>query len=152
VKADTVGMAVRPSPSFFPMPQDQQTTQRIVRIFVCDDVAELRHMIRADLEMHPGFEVVGEAGDGLAGVRGIATTRPDVVLLDLSMPGLDGLEVIPMIHVESPGTRIVVFSGFAMDPVGRRALALKASRYVSKTESMEALRSAIVEAAAEPAA
>ena len=134
------------------MPGNEQPPEQIVRIFLCDDVAELRHMIRAELEMHPGFEVVGEAGDGMAGVRGVATTRPDVVLLDLSMPGLDGLEAIPLIHVESPNTRIVVFSGFAMDPVGRQALALKATRYVSKSASMDALRSAILDAVAEPAA
>ena len=70
------------------------------------------------------------------------------MVLDLSMPELDGLEAIPLIHQVSPVTEIVVFSGFEEGKVAEVALRLKASRYVRKGAPLEELRSAVTELAA----
>src|ERR687885_819105 len=72
-------------------------------VYLCDDVADIRLLMRFALEEDPELRVVGEAGDGVAGVQGVAETQPDVVLLDLSMPQLDGLEVIARLRSVAPG-------------------------------------------------
>lgn len=94
------------------------------------------------------FEVVGEASDGEEAIALAGALEPDLVLLDLSMPGLDGLEAIPLIHERAPETRIVVFSGFARTQMGELALSRKAERYVEKGEPLERVREAILELAA----
>jgi DNA-binding NarL/FixJ family response regulator len=122
-----------------------------ISVVVCDDVPELRQLARAVLEEAGEMEVVGEAGDGREAIDVIERLQPDIVVLDLSMPELDGLEAIPLIHQIAPKTEIVVFSGFEEGKVADVALSLKASRYVRKGAPLEDLRSAVRELAADAA-
>jgi DNA-binding NarL/FixJ family response regulator len=122
-----------------------------VSVVVCDDVPELRQLARAVLEEEGEMEVVGEAGDGREALEVIERLQPDVVVLDLSMPELDGLEAIPLIHQVAPSTEIVVFSGFEEGKVAEIALRLKASRYVRKGAPLEDLRTAVRELAEDAA-
>jgi DNA-binding NarL/FixJ family response regulator len=114
-----------------------------ISIVVCDDVPELRRLARAVLEEQGDMRVVGEAGDGREAIDVIEGLQPDVVVLDLSMPELDGLEAIPLIHQVAPDAQIVIFSGFEEGKVAEVALALKASRYIRKGAPLEDLRSAV---------
>ncbi|HEX3318180.1 MAG TPA: response regulator transcription factor [Solirubrobacteraceae bacterium] len=124
------------------MNQDEQTP---LRIFVADDVPDMRALVRFALEDAPDMVVVGEAGNGAEAVAGIGRTRPDVVLLDLSMPDLDGLEVIPVVIEQSPETGIVVFSGFEAARMRGPTTDLGAHRYVEKGRPLDELRAAIRE-------
>ncbi len=123
-----------------------------IRIYLCDDVPELRTLLRYALEEDADLRVVGEAGDANTGVRQIAELRPDAVLLDLSMPGMDGLEAIPLIREASPATAIVVFSGFGADRMRAPALELGADDYLEKGEPLDSVlvtvRSAVLRRAA----
>ena len=118
-----------------------------IRVFLVDDVRELRVLLRMVLEEDPGMEVVGEASDGRAGVEGVERARPDVVLLDLSMPDMDGLEAIPLIRERAPETRIVVLSGHEPGRVSLEALGQGATRYVNKASNLEQIRGAVREVA-----
>jgi DNA-binding NarL/FixJ family response regulator len=120
-----------------------------IRVVVCDDVAELRALVRLALDDASGIEVVGELDNGQDAIRLIPDLQPDVVLVDLSMPGLDGLEAIPLIAQRAPRTGIVVFSGFAADRMREPALTRGADRYVEKGEPLEVLVAAVREVAAE---
>ena len=114
-----------------------------ISVVVCDDVPELRQLARAVLEESGDMAVVAEAGDGREAIEVIERHQPDVVVLDLSMPEMDGLEAIPLIHQVAPATEIVVFSGFEEGRVAEVALRLKASRYVRKGAPLEELRDAV---------
>ena len=116
-----------------------------IEVFVADDVPDMRALVRFALEDSPDMVVVGEAGTGAEAVAGVGKTRPDVVLLDLSMPDLDGLEVIPVVLEQSPETGIVVFSGFEAARMRGPATALGAHRYVEKGRPLDELRTAIRE-------
>jgi YesN/AraC family two-component response regulator len=78
------------------------------------------------------LEVVGEAADGKQAVELVTLEKPDAVILDLSMPVMDGLEAIPLIKEASPQTKIVVLSGFEADRMAEAALELGAERYLQK--------------------
>jgi PAS domain S-box-containing protein len=107
-----------------------------LRVVLADDAEDIRLLLRLSLTTSDGFEVVGEAGDGEQAALLAAEHQPDVILLDLSMPVMDGLQAIPEIRRVSPGTRIVVLSGFdgaRMKPV---ALELGADAYLEKGEAM----------------
>lgn len=114
-----------------------------IRIFLCDDVPELRTLLRYGLEEDPQLEVVGEAGDATTGIAEVQRLQPDVVLLDLSMPGMDGLEAIPHLREVAPDAAIVVFSGFAAERMRDPALALGAVGYLEKGEPLERVRAAV---------
>jgi DNA-binding NarL/FixJ family response regulator len=116
-----------------------------IRVFLCDDVPELRALLRYGLEEDAELSVVGEAGNATDAIAAVGDLRPDVVLLDLSMPGMDGLEAIPRLREISPDTSIVVFSGFAADRMRQPALELGAARYVEKGEPLEAVRATVHE-------
>jgi NarL family two-component system response regulator YdfI len=93
--------------------------------------------------------VVGEAGDGRTAIEGIAETRPKAVLLDLSMPDMDGLEAIPEIRRTDPDVAIVVLSGFSVERMGKPARKRGADGYVEKGTPIAQLREATRKAVAE---
>lgn len=119
-----------------------------ISIYLVDDVPELRELIRLGLSGDGGFDVVGEAGDGESAIRGISSTHPMAVLIDISMPGMDGLEAIPLIREREPETAIVVLSGFAADPMGGRALEQGADGYIEKGTPISVIRRVTREAVA----
>src|SRR3954466_11625649 len=91
------------------------TERKSISIYLVDDVPELRELIKYGMEDDPGFEVVGEAGDGRAALGGVAETQPAAVLLDLSMPDMNGLEAILEIRRRDSLVAIIVLSGFSAD-------------------------------------
>lgn len=114
-----------------------------VRVVLCDDVAMLRELLRYELEEDDDVRVVGEASDGLESVRMVADLKPDVVVLDLAMPGLDGLEAIPLMRAIDPPPQIVVHSGFDSELMSERVLALGAARYIEKGGDLSVVRNAV---------
>lgn len=118
-----------------------------IRIFLCDDVPELRLLLRYALEEDPLFEIAGEAGTAAQGIDDVRRLQPDVVLLDLSMPGMDGLEAIPHMRAAAPRAAIIVFSGFAADRMRDAAMELGAAGYIEKGEPLERVRAAVHELA-----
>jgi DNA-binding NarL/FixJ family response regulator len=119
----------------------------MVNIYLCDDVPELRQLLRIILEEDPELRVVGEAGDAEIGIEEIAELQPNVVLLDLSMPGMDGLEALPLIRRAAPGTAVIVFSGFTEARMASLVLERGADRYIEKGEPLERVREAVRELA-----
>jgi len=111
-----------------------------ISVYLVDDVPELRELIKFGMEEDPGFEVVGEAGDGRTALEGIAETQPAAVLLDLSMPDMDGLQAIPEIREGNPEVAIIVLSGFSADRMGGPALERGADGYVEKGTPIQELR------------
>jgi len=104
--------------------------RRQIRIFICDDAPELRELTRHRLEWDPALSVVGEAGDGEAAVALIAQLCPDVVMLDLSMPNVDGLEALPRVRDAAPSAGVIVsWSVMAAPPrtLPRRTLRFRAT-------------------------
>jgi len=77
-----------------------------IRLLLVDDSADLRFLVRTAVESRGGFEVVGEAGDGRLAIEVARETAPDVILLDLDMPSMGGLEALPLIRDASPDSKI----------------------------------------------
>jgi DNA-binding NarL/FixJ family response regulator len=121
--------------------------QGVVHVYLCDDVPELRQLLRIILEEDPQLLVVGEAGDAEVGIEEIAELQPNIVLLDLSMPGMDGLEALPLIRRAAPGTAVIVFSGFTEARMASLVLEHGADRYIEKGEPLERVREAVRELA-----
>ena len=88
------------------------TREAPVRAVVIDDTSDIRELLSIVLT-RSGMHVVGEAGDGKAGVDVVRTERPDVVLLDLAMPVMDGIEALPLIRALVPDAQIIVLSAFS---------------------------------------
>jgi DNA-binding NarL/FixJ family response regulator len=119
-----------------------------IRVLVCDDVAAFRALMRYTLQEDPEIEVVGEAADGMAAIGEAERLQPDVVLLDLTMPILDGIDAIPTVLQRAPGTRVVALSGWGADRMADAALQQGAVAYVEKTDDVHAIRAAVRAAAA----
>ena len=124
--------------------------QRQIRVLVCDGAPGFRALMRYTLEEDPDIRVVGEASDGEAGLLAVAQLRPDVVLLDLSMPRLEGTDAIGALRERSPESRIVALSGFAAAQMAGAALARGAHAYVEKGSGPVAIRDAVRAAATAP--
>jgi two-component system response regulator NreC len=114
-----------------------------VRILLVDDHAVLRAGLRALLEAEPGFQVVGEAGTGEEGVRLAGQTRPDVVVMDLSMPGMGGLEAVRQIAALDQGARVLVLTMHGEEEHLLPVLEAGGSGYVTKKSADEELIEAI---------
>jgi DNA-binding NarL/FixJ family response regulator len=115
----------------------------VIKVLLADDQALLRAGFRALIDAEPDIEVVGEAADGLAAVRLAAETHPDVVLMDIRMPGIDGLEATRRITAdpELTGTRVVILTTFELDEYVFEALRIGASGFLVKdTEPVDLLR------------
>ena len=103
-----------------------------LRIFVADDHAVFRQGLRALLDSEPGLELAGEAATGRDAVERVADTRPDVVLMDIQMPGINGIEATRRILETNPGVGIVVLTMFEDDDSVFAAMRAGARGYVLK--------------------
>jgi DNA-binding NarL/FixJ family response regulator len=107
------------------------------RVLIADDTPAIRQLLRVCLDIDGGFEVVGEAGDGAVAVRMCTEYIPDLVLLDLAMPVMDGLEATRLIRGRLPNVQIVILSGFDPSKMSSEALERGADAYIPKGTSPE---------------
>ncbi len=105
---------------------------RRTRVLIVDDHAVVRQGLRTFLELQPDLEIVGEAADGAAAVAAAAAKKPDVVLMDLVMPVMDGVEATRRIRAELPEVRVIVLTSFAGEDKVFPALRAGASGYLLK--------------------
>ena len=95
-------------------------------------MVELRALIRLTLERSEHFVVVGNAGNGREAIDVVSATQPDIVLLDVSMPIMDGLEALPKLCATAPDAKVVILSGFSEARLGAEAAAAGAAAYLEK--------------------
>ena len=103
-----------------------------IRVVLVDDEALVRAGLRMILEGDPAIEIVGEAGDGAAAMAIVEHTHPDVVLMDIRMPQMDGLAATEQILHAHPSTKVVVLTSYDVDELVPRALRLGATGYFLK--------------------
>ena len=113
------------------------------RILLADDHPSFRHMLRVYLELNPNWEVCGEAADGLEAVLRTTELHPDIVLMDLNMPNLNGLEATRRIRSLSPSTRILILTFHELSSLQEIAQSSGARGYVLKSEPFDVLTTAI---------
>jgi NarL family two-component system response regulator LiaR len=118
-----------------------------ITVILVDDHEVVRQGVRAFLEAHPEFAVVGEAATGAAAVKLVEEHIPDVVLMDLVMPGMDGVEATRQVKSKSPRTQIVVLTSYHEDEYIFPALQAGALSYILKDVKMEELAEAVRRAA-----
>jgi DNA-binding NarL/FixJ family response regulator len=120
----------------------------MIRLVLADDHALVRQGLRTLLELTPDLRVVGEAADGEEALARVAELQPDVVLLDVRMPRLDGLGVLRRLRETDPGRRVVLLTTFDEDAVVLEALRLDAQGFLLKDVSLEQLADAVRRVAA----
>jgi DNA-binding NarL/FixJ family response regulator len=116
---------------------------RMIRILIADDHEVARRGIRSLLESHPGWEVCAEAKDGRDAVDLAATTKPDVVLLDIGMPNLNGLEAARQISAMSPSVGILILTMHDSDSMVRDVLRAGARGFLLKSDAGRDLVAAV---------
>ena len=119
----------------------------MIRILLVDDHPVVRHGLRGMLDAEPDLSVVGEAASGPAGVASAAAERPDIVLMDLRMPGGDGVAATEQIVASVPGTRVIVLTTYESDRDILRAIEAGACGYLLKDASPADLADAVRAAA-----
>lgn len=102
------------------------------RVVICDDVPAFRTLVVTVLERADGLSVVGEAANGEEAIAAARAHQPDVVLLDVAMPIMDGIEALPHIRIVAPGAKVILLSGFSNDALRQQALAGGAIDYLEK--------------------
>jgi DNA-binding NarL/FixJ family response regulator len=114
-----------------------------MRILLADDHALFREPLKLFLQSQPGMEVVGEAGTADEALQLAIVRQPDIVLLDITMPGQSGIAILPQLHISCPDTRVVIVTDHAEASYLRSALAASAMGYVLKTSAPAVLLEAI---------
>ena len=120
----------------------------MVRLLLVDDEPAFRLLIRMLLEDQPGYEVVGEAEDGLEAIDAAARLKPDLVLLDLRMPRMDGLAALPKIRAASPRSQVVVLSVAADQQPLHQAKMAGADAFIDKALDNEQFVAALTQCVA----
>jgi two-component system, NarL family, response regulator LiaR len=115
----------------------------VIRVLIADDHAVVRQGLRTFLELQDGIEVVAEAADGEEALAAAARTEPDVALVDLVMPRMDGLETIRRLHEHHPATRVIVLTSFLDDDKIFPAVRAGATGYLLKDVQPQELVGAI---------
>jgi len=118
-----------------------------VRVVIADDHPIVRSGLRLMLGMEEGIELVGEAADGVAAIHLIGSLQPDVVLMDLRMPAMDGLEAIERIRAEWPHIAIIVLTTYDEDDLMLRSLQAGVRGYLLKESTLDTVLQAIESAA-----
>ena len=114
-----------------------------LRILVADDHEVVRKGVRALLEAHPDWQVLGEAIDGREAVEIASQTHPDVVILDIGMPGLNGLDAARQVHKVSPDSRILILTMHESEQIVQAVIDSGAMGYVLKSDAGRDLVAAI---------
>jgi len=118
-----------------------------IRVVLVDDNKMVREGLAQLLRWEPDIEVAGQASDGETALELIRRTRPDVVTMDIHLPGMSGIEAIKAIHAEFPEVRVIVLSIFEKEDIADSARAAGAVDYVTKsgpaTDLLEAIRAAM---------
>lgn len=117
--------------------------EHTARVLIVDDAEDARTLLRIKLSAHGEYDVVGEAIDGLDAVSRAGELQPDLVLLDVAMPRMDGLAALPLIRAAVPDVRVIMFSSFQRGALEVEALAAGADEYVVKGSSMRELMDVI---------
>lgn len=115
----------------------------VIRLVIADDQALVRGALGALLDLEPDLQVVGMAADGAEALRLVAELAPDVCLMDVQMPGMDGVETTRMLRTANPGTRVLVVTTFARPGYLRSALDAGASGFIVKDTPAEKLADAV---------
>ena len=117
-------------------------------VLICDDNGSVRTLLGVIVDTSPGLRVAGEAADGNEAIIQATLLQPDVIVLDLAMPILSGLEALPELRRVAPDAQIVVFSGFAAASVAEQTIALGAVSYLEKGATPTAIVATIEDALA----
>src|SRR3546814_9992057 len=91
-------------------PENTSTASTPISVLLIDDHALFRSGVRSLLQRHPEFSIVGEAADGVEGLKRARQTQPDVVLLDLNMPGISGLETLQLMQQDCPRSAVLMLT------------------------------------------
>jgi DNA-binding NarL/FixJ family response regulator len=113
-------------------------------VYICDNYGALRDLMRFALEDDPRVKVIGEAEDAITCVRELPEMRPDVLVLDLRMPGMTGLEAVPEIRSASPETRIVVYSQYIDERTEEQLAEAGVEAWLRKDEDLSELRATVL--------
>jgi two-component system response regulator NreC len=120
------------------------------RILIVDDSPAIRGLVRAFIESMPGITVCGEAADGFEGVEKGMELKPDVIILDFSMPRINGLQAALMLHQMAPDTPIILFTMFNDAVIARLANDVGVASVVSKTDQLTLLAAEVQKPTANP--
>lgn len=115
----------------------------MLRIIIADDHEMVRRGVRDVIEAHPDWEVCGEAADGQAAVELALREHPDIAIVDISMPGLNGLAVTRQLQASCPGTSVLIFTFHDDEETVHAGMAAGARGYLLKTDSTQNLEAAI---------
>ena len=115
----------------------------MTRVLIVDDQELVRTGFRVVLDAEPDIDVVGEAADGIAAVEAVASAQPDLVLMDIRMPNLDGIEATRRIAASDPSPRILILTTFDLDDYVYEALRAGASGFLLKDARAEELCHAV---------
>jgi CheY-like chemotaxis protein len=111
-----------------------------VNVLVVDDSSELRELISFVIKRHPaGWQVVGTAEEGQQAIAAAAAQQPDLVLLDIAMPVMDGMQALPLIREAAPRAVVVMLSGYPFETAGQGALDAGAHGYLEKSDLVKGL-------------
>jgi DNA-binding NarL/FixJ family response regulator len=123
-------------------PQNDSATASI-RILIVDDFEPSRRLTASILEKHPGYQIVGAALDGEEAVQKAQELKPDLVVLDIGLPKLNGIEAARQIRLVSPDSKILFFTGNDFPQIVREALEAGTGGYVVKVDGASELLAAV---------
>jgi len=113
-------------------PSSTETSKKVIQVYLVDDQAMIRAAFRTMLDERERFQVVGANGDARVAIEEIRELRPDVVLLDITMPGLSGLDALPMIRKAAPSVKVLMVTHHEGEMFVDQALRAGAEGYLSK--------------------
>jgi DNA-binding NarL/FixJ family response regulator len=134
-------------PATSPTAMSPGAAERPVRVLIADDHDLVRRMLRRAITGRGGMDIVAEAAEGATAVGLARALEPDVVVLDVAMPGMDGMQAAQAIRAALPACRILIFSAFPAQDTSGSALAAGADRYLEKGAGFPAAAEAVAELA-----